>query len=331
MLKSLTISILLVMILGFGARPDNFHFGFSQARAVEDVTGNQLLPAVEVDQFLTVEALVAIQNPLGIPYQVEMTGTATVEVYWEGEDRGDANDDDGDNLDDVETELVALSLIGNDPELGEVTLNERLGSLSLGVLQEQVNNVPGRMDVAPYSQDSSGADLTYDIFIELNFSAMHLMNSEPNRVQGFVVFSPLGPDDVLIGPWDVNPLQNNQGENTGWTFAFNSLKLGPIEGLLSRAPVPSPADQYLRTAPNPFNPRVQIDFYVAEPGPALLQVFDMQGRLVKVLFQGHLGAGEQTVSWDGRNSVGREAASGVYFLRLETSMGTTDRKISLLK
>ena len=332
MLKSLTFSILFVMTLGFGAMPGFSQMGLFLARADADVPDLRLLPVVETDDFLTVEAVINLVNPLGFPYQIDMTGTATVEVFWEGEELGDAHDDDGDGLDEVEVELVALSLTGNDPELGEVILNERLGSLSLGVLHEQLNITSGSLDVAPYFLPGNPtAELRIDIFIELEFNAMPMMNNESNRVVGIVHFSPIGPDNVLAGAWDVNLLQNSQGENTGWTFAFDTLRPGPIDGQVSRVPVPSLADQYLRTTPNPFNPRVQIDFYAAEPGPALLQVFDLQGRLVKVLFQDRLGAGEQTVSWDGRDSFGREASSGVYFLRLETSTGTTGRKISLVQ
>ena len=250
MLKSLTFSILFVMTLGFGAMPGFSQMGLFLARADADVPDLRLLPVVETDDFLTVEAVINLVNPLGFPYQIDMTGTATVEVFWEGEELGDAHDDDGDGLDEVEVELVALSLTGNDPELGEVILNERLGSLSLGVLHEQLNITSGSLDVAPYFLPGNPtAELRIDIFIELEFNAMPMMNNESNRVVGIVHFSPIGPDNVLAGAWDVNLLQNSQGENTGWTFAFDTLRPGPIDGQVSRVPVPSLADQYLRTTP----------------------------------------------------------------------------------
>jgi hypothetical protein len=83
--------------------------------------------------------------------------------------------------------------------------------------------------------------------------------------------------------------------------------------------------------PNPFNPMTTVRFTIAKAGPASLGVYDAQGRLLRSLLVGQLEAGEQAVSWNGRDALGRPVASGIYFIRLHTDGQELTRKIVLAK
>lgn len=84
--------------------------------------------------------------------------------------------------------------------------------------------------------------------------------------------------------------------------------------------------------PNPFNPTTTIAFDVSEAGRATLRVHAADGRCVRTLLAGvPVGAGTHTVTWDGRDDAGRAAASGVYFVRLETATGRRSVRAVLLK
>jgi hypothetical protein len=83
--------------------------------------------------------------------------------------------------------------------------------------------------------------------------------------------------------------------------------------------------------PNPFNPMTTVHFTLAKAGFASLGVYDAQGRLLRSLLAGELPAGEQAVSWNGRDALGRPAASGVYFIRLHTDGQELTRKVVLAK
>lgn len=83
--------------------------------------------------------------------------------------------------------------------------------------------------------------------------------------------------------------------------------------------------------PNPFNPITTIEFVLAEREDVTLRIYDVGGRLVRELIRGSVDAGVTTVQWDGRNSIGAPAASGVYLYRLETSSESTTRRMTLLK
>jgi hypothetical protein len=88
----------------------------------------------------------------------------------------------------------------------------------------------------------------------------------------------------------------------------------------------------LAAAPNPFNPLTTLRFRIPTAGSTQLGVFDLHGRLVKSLVRDQLPAGEHTVSWNGRDALGRPVSSGVYFVRLLTPGGEElSRKLLLAK
>jgi hypothetical protein len=70
--------------------------------------------------------------------------------------------------------------------------------------------------------------------------------------------------------------------------------------------------------PNPFNPHTTIRFKLDRADGVRLTIFDLNGRLVRVLLEGNRPAGLHEVSWDGEDARGRPAASGTYIYRLET-------------
>jgi hypothetical protein len=83
--------------------------------------------------------------------------------------------------------------------------------------------------------------------------------------------------------------------------------------------------------PNPCNPLSRTTFTLARGDHANVSVHDARGRRVAVLLDRWLAAGEHAVAWDGRDSQGRDAPSGVYFLHLTTSAGSATRKITLTR
>ena len=83
--------------------------------------------------------------------------------------------------------------------------------------------------------------------------------------------------------------------------------------------------------PNPFNPITRIRFGLEQPSQVLLQVFDVRGTLVKTLAEMYLSDDTYTVIWDGTNDSGEQAASGLYFYRLDTAGQVFTRKMLLLR
>jgi hypothetical protein len=76
-----------------------------------------------------------------------------------------------------------------------------------------------------------------------------------------------------------------------------------------------------RAFPNPFNPSTTIEFALAQSGPTRLEVFDLNGRLVRTLINENREAGQHTATWQGRDRQNRPVASGAYFYRLTAADG----------
>jgi len=83
--------------------------------------------------------------------------------------------------------------------------------------------------------------------------------------------------------------------------------------------------------PNPFNPSTMIIFYLPEPARAALEIFDVNGRCVRVLRDCAMQQGEHSVEWDGRDGRGNPLSSGVYFYRLTAGTEKISKKMVLLK
>jgi hypothetical protein len=71
-----------------------------------------------------------------------------------------------------------------------------------------------------------------------------------------------------------------------------------------------------RLAPNPFNPKTAVSFRLAEPGHVRAEIYDIAGRRVTVLADRAMAAGDQSLTWLGRDDSGRDVPSGVYFVRV---------------
>ena len=83
--------------------------------------------------------------------------------------------------------------------------------------------------------------------------------------------------------------------------------------------------------PNPFNPTTTIAYALPEAGDVTLEVFNINGQVVSTLIDQRQPAGYHEVEWDGHNSNGAPAATGVYFYRLTTNDFVESKKMMLLK
>jgi hypothetical protein len=87
-----------------------------------------------------------------------------------------------------------------------------------------------------------------------------------------------------------------------------------------------PQTVLMPAVPNPFNPVTQISFSIPESQHVRLAVFDVSGRLVDVLEDGVIEAGDHTVEWDAKG-----VSSGVYFYQLRAGNETLVKRMTLLK
>jgi endonuclease/exonuclease/phosphatase family metal-dependent hydrolase len=84
-------------------------------------------------------------------------------------------------------------------------------------------------------------------------------------------------------------------------------------------------------APNPFTDRTELRLALPQAADVDLKVYDVTGRIVRTLAAGQLPAGEHRVFWDGRDDVGAEAASGIYFCGATVGDWREVRKLILMR
>lgn len=98
-------------------------------------------------------------------------------------------------------------------------------------------------------------------------------------------------------------------------------------------PVLSVPDQLvlMQNYPNPFNPSTTISYILPEASEITLSVYNLKGQLVRTLVEGLKPSGLHQVVWDGKDKLNRQAASGVYFIRLQSGKTSKTRKMLLMK
>jgi len=104
-----------------------------------------------------------------------------------------------------------------------------------------------------------------------------------------------------------------------------------VEDQDSAPELPLPDTLAMAAAPNPFNPSLEAACSLPRAGHVKLTVLDARGREVRVLHDGHHDAGVARWRWDGRDAGGRQAASGVYLLHLETEERVSRKAVTLVK
>jgi len=83
--------------------------------------------------------------------------------------------------------------------------------------------------------------------------------------------------------------------------------------------------------PNPFTDRTRISYAIPSSGRVGLRIYDSAGNLVRTLLSGTETAGKHEEYWDGKDNLGRDMASGVYFSMLSFQGDTRTDKISLIR
>ena len=94
--------------------------------------------------------------------------------------------------------------------------------------------------------------------------------------------------------------------------------------------------ELLSNYPNPFNPETWIPYRLAEDANVTLTIYDLSGHVVRTLNVGHRIASayenrSKAIYWDGRNNLGEQVASGVYFYTLTAGDFSATRKMLILK
>ena len=149
----------------------------------------------------------------------------------------------------------------------------------------------------------------------------------------YVVIPPYATDDSSYQVLDIQP----DRDGTDHLFDIEELEfdgvLFQISEILGMGDANSIPDHYALHSPypNPFNPKTMIAYDVPKDGKIELVIFDINGRLVKMLESSNIRAGHHEIEWDAKDSNGKGVSAGVYLVRFTSEKFYDTKKVLLLK
>ncbi len=105
-------------------------------------------------------------------------------------------------------------------------------------------------------------------------------------------------------------------------FVIRGVVDDPTLGVAGSAPGPPHGRLVVR--PGPLRHDAMITYSLARSELVSLRLYDVAGRLVRVLADGHAGEGAWSLAWNGRDGGGRPTPAGVYLLELRLSGRESD-------
>ncbi|MGB3478637.1 MAG: T9SS type A sorting domain-containing protein [bacterium] len=91
----------------------------------------------------------------------------------------------------------------------------------------------------------------------------------------------------------------------------------------------------LQVYPNPFRQKIQIRYMMQDTECRIqnfsLKIYDVDGKLIKILVNQQQEAGYYVETWDGRDKNNKKVSNGIYFLRFEATDYSETRKLLLIR
>jgi len=109
--------------------------------------------------------------------------------------------------------------------------------------------------------------------------------------------------------------------------------ISPSTGIDERNSHSAPsAFELVGNYPNPFNASTSIKYTLPQKAHVKIDIYNIQGQLVRTLSKGEKSSGTHIAVWDGKDNIGKNVSSGVYFFQLKTPTGILEiRKMLLLR
>ncbi len=145
-------------------------------------------------------------------------------------------------------------------------------------------------------------------------------------------------DTLTFGPQatDTSYGRIRDGQNC-WVF-FSQPTIGaPNEGGtivgIWHGPREATIQNYvlLPNYPNPFNPGTTISYRIPSTARVTITIFNVLGQRIRTLVNQVKTAGEYSVYWDGKDELGREVGSGLYYYTMKAGKYQISRRMLLIR
>jgi hypothetical protein len=220
--------------------------------------------------------------------------------------------------------------LNNNPPAGVVewaVSNQDLGDVSLPV---QMTGFTAQ------ATSREGVTLNWITESETNSAGFHIWRGESENAISLRVTSALIPSHGNSSSRNEYTFTDRDAHGKTFWYKIEEVShdgqsqfLGPIA---VEAAMPLPEQfSVSRNYPNPFNPETTVHYELPEDASVSVRVFDLMGREVKTLTDGHVSAGRYDAKWDGTNQFGNAVSSGMYFIRVQAGEFSAVRKMTLMR
>jgi len=134
--------------------------------------------------------------------------------------------------------------------------------------------------------------------------------------------------DQVVVKW----VADDSGSNSLVEAAVDDIEISGdlvVVGLENETARPVFALEQVR--PNPIRGETRFAFSVPARAASTLQLFSVDGRLVRTLLDRVVEAGRHQITWDGRDQDGRSVAPGVYFYKLESEQRSASERLVIIR
>ncbi len=206
----------------------------------------------------------------------------------------------------------------NSVELGQVMLEAR------DIYQIGINSNAEPFPYATYSD--------HDRFWAYNYKAILLIENAP-------------PWENNLPWYNLNPFYHYQSDtpekvNYQQVTKITRLTLAALVTMVDQVTAIQPIAEgfsrnrdfgLLKNYPNPFNATTTIEYRVDQAGRVVLEIYDIQGRMVSTLVNQSMPPGTYTHRWLASDQNGFLTPTGIYFVTLRLNDQISSKKIMLMK
>ena len=204
-----------------------------------------------------------------------------------------------------------------------LVVDDATGLFAGGISLKYDSKVLKAVDVLPTSKlNGSYWRANFDKQGEVRFAFASVQPTAGGGNLFTIEFEVLSDTDGRVSPLTLEDVQLSE-----------SLKVTKINGSVTILPKNM---SLLQNYPNPFNPETWIPFKLAQDAPVSISIYNAKGQLIRNLDFGQKAGGmylskESAAYWNGRNDLGEEVTSGVYFYTLQAGNFTATRRMLIIK
>jgi flagellar hook assembly protein FlgD len=121
----------------------------------------------------------------------------------------------------------------------------------------------------------------------------------------------LNKKDGTTDSWNVNSIGNYN--YSGFESGVKTLEIKSLKDL--------------SVYPNPTNGSINIQYQLQQPAEPIIELLDINGKLIKALPQQHQEIGNYTLTWNGSGDNDNYINAGIYFCRIMIGNESISKKI----